>query len=55
MAVVSIWENIYKMINEKRDEIYTKYGRRVQQQDIASLAILNGIDKVEGELGLHKE
>jgi hypothetical protein len=51
MTAVKIWDNIRKVIEDKREEINMKYGRRPTQQDVASSAILAGIDQVEKKLG----
>ena len=51
MTAVQIWDSIRDKIEEKRNEIKKKYGRRPTQQDIASTAILAGLDSVEERLG----
>lgn len=51
MTAVQIWDNIRKVIEDKREEIHKKHGRRPTQQDVASNAILAGIDGVEERLG----
>lgn len=51
MTAVSIWDNIRDVIEQKREEIYRKHGRRPTQMDVASAAIIHGLDNVEEELG----
>ncbi len=52
MATVAIWDKVLRMIDDKRDEMNLKYGRRFTQMDVASAAIIQGISNVEYELGL---
>ena len=54
MTTVAIWDNILSIIEKKRDDIYRLHGRRLSYMDIASAAIIRGLDNVEDELGLSK-
>lgn len=51
MTTVKIWDSIRDKIEEKRNELKDKYGRKPTQMDIASSAILVGLDSVEERLG----
>lgn len=55
MTSVSIWDNVRLLIEVKREEIYQRHGRRPPQMDVASAAIIRGLDKVEEELGFRNE
>lgn len=52
MATIAVWDKVRDMVDDKRDELYAKYGRRFTQMDVASVAITNGINSVEEDLGL---
>ena len=54
MTAVQIWNNLREVIEQKREDIFKKYGRRPTQMDVASAAIVEGIDKVEESLGFKK-
>ncbi len=55
MTAVALNETAYGKLIEKQGQIYVKYKVRIELMKIASAAIIQGIDKVEEELGLIKK
>lgn len=49
-ASLTVYPDVYDLVQKRREEIHDKYGRWVRQIDIASTAVLRGMDGIEDEL-----
>lgn len=55
MTSMAVWDQIRDLVEDKREELKDKYGRRPSQMDVASAAIIRGLEYVDDELGLKKQ